>query len=166
LPRAASAISLNSVAKSFTNALLAVLVRQGRLAVDQPIGAPEWAGPGDPRAALTIEDLLRMRSGLDAPESDSAAGPVAQMEFLSSDMAGFAAAHPLKHAPGAEFEYTSANTIIVDRLIGQFVGGGPMGLRAFAEREIFGLALGKWRALLKERGAFHGQPAATVWEGI
>ena len=48
-----------------------------------------------------------------------------------------AAAHPLKHAPGAEFEYTSANTIIVDRLIGQFVGGGPMGLRAFAEREIF-----------------------------
>jgi uncharacterized protein YjlB len=30
----------------------------------------------------------------------------------------------------------------------------------------FGLALGKWRALLKERGAFHGQAAATVWEGI
>ena len=29
-----------------------------------------------------------------------------------------------------------------------------------------GLALGKWRALLKERGAFHGQAAATVWEGI
>jgi hypothetical protein len=29
-----------------------------------------------------------------------------------------------------------------------------------------GLALGKWRALLKERGAFHGQAAATVREGI
>jgi hypothetical protein len=26
--------------------------------------------------------------------------------------------------------------------------------------------LGKWRALLKERGAFHGQAAATVREGI
>jgi hypothetical protein len=31
---------------------------------------------------------------------------------------------------------------------------------------IVGLALGKWRALLKERGAFHGQAAATVREGI
>jgi hypothetical protein len=29
-----------------------------------------------------------------------------------------------------------------------------------------GLALGRWRALLKERGAFHGQAAATVGEGI
>jgi len=35
-----------SVAKSFTNALLGVLVRQGRLRVDQPVGAPEWADPG------------------------------------------------------------------------------------------------------------------------
>ena len=34
-----------------------------------------------------------------------------------------------------------------------------------SERQ-FGLALGKWRALLKERGAFHGQAAATVREGI
>jgi CubicO group peptidase (beta-lactamase class C family) len=126
-----------SVAKSFTNALLAVLVRQGRLAVDQAVGAPEWAAPGDPRAKLTIEDLLRMRSGLDAPENDSAASPVAQMEFATSDMADFAAAHPLKHAPGAAFEYTSANTLILDRKIGQTVGGGPAGLRAFAEREIF-----------------------------
>jgi transposase len=29
-----------------------------------------------------------------------------------------------------------------------------------------GLALREWRALLKERGAFHGQAAATVREGI
>jgi hypothetical protein len=35
-----------------------------------------------------------------------------------------------------------------------------------AMRPIPGLALGKWRALLKERGAFHGQAAATVREGI
>jgi hypothetical protein len=126
-----------SVAKSFTNALLAVLVRQGRLSVDQPVGAPEWAKPGDPRARISPEDLLRMRSGLDAPESDSASSPVSRMLFLTSDMAHFAAAHPLKRPPGAEFEYTSANTLILDRLIGQAVGGGPSELRAFAEREIF-----------------------------
>ncbi len=126
-----------SVAKSVTNALLAVLVREGRLRVDQPAGAPEWSRPDDPRARLTIEDLLRMRSGLDAAEDDSATSPVARMEFLTSDMAAFAAAHPLKRAPGTAFEYTSANTLILDRLIGDTVGGGAQGLKNFAERELF-----------------------------
>jgi CubicO group peptidase (beta-lactamase class C family) len=126
-----------SVAKSVTNALLAVLVREGRLAVGQPVGAPEWAEPGDRRGRLTVEDLLRMQSGLDAAESDSPTSPVAQMEFLSSDMAAFAAAHPLKEPPRTEFEYTSANTLILDRKIGQTIGGGAEGLRAFAEREVF-----------------------------
>lgn len=129
-----------SVAKSFTNALLAVLVRQGRLSVTQPVGAPEWAAAGDPRARLTIEDLLRMQSGLDAREDDSATSPVARMEFVgqaAADMAGFAARHPAKQPPGQRFEYTSANTIILDRLLGQTIGGGPAGFRAFAEREVF-----------------------------
>lgn len=129
-----------SVAKSFTNALLAVLVRQGRLSVTQPVGAPEWAAAGDARARLTIEDLLRMQSGLDAREDASATSPVAQMEFVgpaAADMAGFAARHPAKQPPGQHFEYTSANTIILDRLLGQTVGGGPAGFRAFADREIF-----------------------------
>jgi hypothetical protein len=40
-----------SVAKSFTNVLLGILVRQGRLRVDQSVGAPEWAQTGDPRGA-------------------------------------------------------------------------------------------------------------------
>lgn len=126
-----------SVAKSFTNALIGVLVRQNRLRTDQVVAAPEWNANGDPRAKITVEDLLRMRSGLDAPETGSPSDPVAQMEFLHADMAGFAALHPLKRRVGAEWEYTSANTLILDRLIGQAVGGGPAGLRSFAEREIF-----------------------------
>jgi hypothetical protein len=42
------------------------------------------------------------------------------------------------------------------------------GIRLYmqAAQDISGLALGKWRALLKERGAFHEQAAATVREGI
>lgn len=126
-----------SLAKSFTNALLAVLVRDRKIEVDQLVGAPEWAQAGDPRAKLTVEDLLRMQSGLDAPEDASASSAVAQMLFLGSDMAHFAASHQLKHQPRKEFEYTSANTLILDRLIGRTVGGGPAQVRAFAEREIF-----------------------------
>ena len=126
-----------SVAKSFTNAFLAVLVREGKLKVEQSVGAREWTQPDDPRATLSVEDLLRMRTGLNAPEDASATSAVAQMEFLASDMAGFAANHPLKRQPRSAFEYTSANTLILDRLIGQAVGGGPAEMRSFAEREIF-----------------------------
>jgi CubicO group peptidase (beta-lactamase class C family) len=126
-----------SVAKSVTNALLGILVRQGRLRVDQPVGAPKWAGPGDPRARMTIEDLLRMRSGLDMSETESAFSPVAQMEYARADMAGFAAQHALKRPPGTAWEYTSADTLILARLLGRTVGGGAAGMRDFAERELF-----------------------------
>ncbi|WP_158813329.1 serine hydrolase [Methylocapsa sp. S129] len=126
-----------SVAKSLTNAILGVLVRQGRLAIDQPVHAPEWRTPGDPRGAITIEQMLRMESGLDAGETGSGLDPVSRMEFSQSDMAGFAAQHPLKAPPGSTWEYTSANTLILDRLLGQTVGGGAMGMRTFARRELF-----------------------------
>jgi CubicO group peptidase (beta-lactamase class C family) len=78
-----------------------------------------------------------MRSGLDAAEAESAFSPVAQMEYARADMAGFAAQHALKHPPGTRWEYTSANTLILDRLLGHTVGGGAEGMRAFAQRELF-----------------------------
>ena len=125
-----------SVAKSFTNALLGVLVRQGRLRVDQPVDAPEWRSAGDPRARITIEDLLRMRSGLDIKESDSGFDAVGRMEFLHDDMAGYAAQQPLRRPIGSEWDYTSGNTLILDRLLGQVVGGGAKGMRDFAEKAL------------------------------
>jgi CubicO group peptidase (beta-lactamase class C family) len=126
-----------SVAKSFTNALLGILVRQGRLRIDQPAGAPEWKQPGDPRNAVVIDDLLRMDSGIDAPETGSGFDPVAQMLYDKDDMAAFAAGFPLKEPPRTRWEYTSANTLILDRLLGATVGGGAQGMRAFADQELF-----------------------------
>ncbi len=126
-----------SVAKSFTNAVLAVLVREGRLKTDDPVGAPEWARPGDPRAALTLDDLLRMQSGLNAAETGSGFDPASQMLYTQDDMAGFAARHRLKEPPRSHWEYTSANTLILDRRLGQAIGGGAVGFRDFAARELF-----------------------------
>jgi CubicO group peptidase (beta-lactamase class C family) len=126
-----------SVAKSFTNALLGILVREGRLRVDQPVGAPEWAGQSDPRRRITVEHLLQMRSGLNAAETGTGFDPASQMLLTQSDMAGFAAQQELKVTPGTKWEYTSANTLILDRLLGDTVGGGAVGMREFAERELF-----------------------------
>ena len=127
----------NSVAKSFTNAVLGILVRQGRLRVDQPVGAPEWTKPGDPRGSITIEQLLQMRSGLDAEETYTGFDPSTQMLLTQSDMAGFAAQHGLKAQPGTRWEYTGINTLILDRLLGNTVGGGAAGMRDFAEERLF-----------------------------
>ena len=126
-----------SVAKSFTNALFGILVRDGKLRVDEPLNAPEWKDEHDPRRAITLEDLMRMRSGLAAEEAESASSPVAKMEFLHGDMAGFAAAQPAKEPPGRTFEYTSADTVLLSRKLGSVIGGGPAGMRAFARRELF-----------------------------
>lgn len=78
-----------------------------------------------------------MRSGLDMVESESAFSPVAEMEYAQADMASFAARQALKHKPGTEWEYTSADTLILDRLLGDTVGSGAAGMREFAERELF-----------------------------
>jgi CubicO group peptidase (beta-lactamase class C family) len=146
-----------SVAKSFTNAFLGILARKGGLRADQPVGAPEWKAPGDTRAAITIEDLMRMRSGLAIEEAESAFSPVARMEFLHADMAGFAAAQPAKEPPGSSFEYTSGNTVLLDRLLGEKVGGGPAGLRAFARRELFDpLGMGEVTMEFDGQGTFVG----------
>jgi CubicO group peptidase (beta-lactamase class C family) len=126
-----------SVAKSFTNALLGMLVSEGKLRVDRPLDAPEWRQSGDARASITVEDLMRMRSGLAAEEAESAFSPVAQMEFLHGDMAGFAAVQQAKEPPGRTFEYTSADTLLLDRKIGELIGGGAAGLRAYARNRLF-----------------------------
>jgi CubicO group peptidase (beta-lactamase class C family) len=126
-----------SVAKSFTNALLGVLVRHGRLRVDEPVTVPEWSEPSDARNKIVIDDLLRMDSGINAPETGTGFDPVSQMLYGKDDMAAFAAGFPLKESPKTRWEYTSANTIILDRLLGSVVGGGAAGMRAFADQEIF-----------------------------
>ena len=101
------------------------------------MGAREWASAGDARAAVTYEDLLRMRSGLDAAETGSGFDAATRMLYVHPDMAGFAAGHSLSHRPGSRWDYTSTNTLILNRELGRAVGGGAPGMRAFAERELF-----------------------------
>jgi len=53
-----------SIAKSFTSALVGILVREGKLDVYAPAPIPDWSAESDPRGDITIDDLLRMSSGL------------------------------------------------------------------------------------------------------
>ena len=126
-----------SLAKSVTNALIGILVRQNKLSVGQRAPVAEWGDPSDPRHPITIEQLMRMTSGLALEESDSGLDPVSRMLFLEPDMAGFAEHAHLKAAPGMRWEYTSGNTLILSRIVRDAVGGRAQDVVEFARKELF-----------------------------
>ena len=131
-----------STAKSMTHAALGILVADGALDPAAPVGAPEWSGDGDPRAAITADDLLAMRSGLHFVEDyvDDTVSDCLEMLWGSGadDVAHFAADQPLEHPVGTVFNYSSGTTNILSRLIGARVGGGEAGMRAFLADRLFG----------------------------
>ena len=131
-----------SATKSVTNALIGILVRQGRLNVDAPAPIEAWADPRDPRRAITIDQLLRMTSGLDMGQSLTASlatafDPTAQMVFVDADTAAIAERAELAHAPGTAWNYTNANTQLLARIVRDQAGGSAQATYAFAHRELF-----------------------------
>lgn len=126
-----------SMSKSVVNALLGILVRQGKLDMHAPAPVPAWKAPDDPRHAITLDQLSRMISGLDLTEDDSGFDPVSSMLFLQKDMAAYAAHARLRIPPGTQWEYTSGNTLILGGVLRDAVGGGAPGLIRFAHRELF-----------------------------
>jgi hypothetical protein len=58
-----------SMSKSVTNALVGVLVRKGKLDIHRPALVPEWQNADDPRRRITLDQLLRMSSGLEFGET-------------------------------------------------------------------------------------------------
>jgi CubicO group peptidase (beta-lactamase class C family) len=132
-----------SMAKSITHAAAGILVGQGRLDVHAPAAVPEWAGSRDPRGAITVDQLLRMSSGLAWVEDyvDDSISDVINMLFGegTDDVAHFAASQPLADPPDTVWNYSSGSTNIVARLVGDAVGGRDAMVR-FLNDELFGPA--------------------------
>jgi len=107
-----------SMTKTMMNALVGILVKEGRLAVDRPLPIPEWQDPGDPRRSITLDHLLRMSSGLEFDES--AWNPVSDVTVMllgRPDAGLFAARKDLVAAPGTHWQYSSGTTNIISRAI-------------------------------------------------
>ncbi len=141
-----------SVAKSVTSALVGILVREGKLNVDAPAPVDAWHGANDPRAAITLDNLIRMASGLALGETGSGFDPVSRMLYLENDMAGYAQTGALGVPPGTRFDYTSVNTLIVAGIVKRAVGGGQAGYLRFAQDELFAPA-GMRRVTMEFDGA-------------
>jgi len=130
-----------SMAKSITHAWVGLLLRDGKLDVSAPAPVPEWQGAGDPRGAVTLEQLLRMVDGLDFLEDyvEGDTSNVIDMLFGGGkeDVAAYAASQPLAHLPGSFWSYSSGTANIVARIAGSAVGGGEHGALGYLQRELF-----------------------------
>ena len=115
-----------SMAKSITQAMLGILVAEGRLDVFAPAEVPEWADPErSPPSPSRSTTLLHMRSGLEWVEEYEGTSDVIEMLFGegSADRAHFAADRPLEAAPrGAVWNYSTGTSMILSRIIADQVG--------------------------------------------
>ncbi len=159
--------------KSVTNALLGVLVREGKISITGPAPVAAWSDPKDPHHAISIDSMLRMTSGLEFGQSltqnwATAFDPTAQMVFATPNMAAVAERAQLTSAPGATWRYSNGNTMILSRIIRDNVGGDAASVLTFAHRELFG-PLGMTHSTLEfdavgtPLGATHMWASARDW---
>ena len=153
-----------SMTKSVTNALLGILVRQGKLDMYEPSAIDEWAAKDDARRAITPDQLLRMTSGIGCGQSLQTGFTTlfdadTQMEFDMADQSAFAANASLRAKPGDEWRYTNCNFVLLSRIIKNLAGGDAKSARKFIERELFE-PLGFGHATLEYDSA--GVPLGTI----
>ena len=117
-----------SLAKSVVAGLVGMLVKDGRLTLEQSAG---WPAEGR-SARIRIADLLAMSSGLRFNEGYGTVSDITRMLYLEPDMAGFARAQPPLHPPGTYWSYSSGTANILSRIVQD--AAGPLGAAYPAER--------------------------------
>jgi CubicO group peptidase (beta-lactamase class C family) len=128
-----------STAKSITHAAVGIAVGEGLVDPVAPAAVPAWRGT--PKERIRLLDLLEMRPGLRFVEDyvDEGTSHCLAMLFGSgvADHAAYAAGLPLDHPPGTVWNYSSGTTNIICRVLGDAVGGGEAGMRAFLHDRLF-----------------------------
>ncbi len=98
-----------SVAKSIAGTLIGHAVQHGWLRPSDSAGLAAWSRPGDPRAAITIEHLMRMASGL----TSDTAGNRTDLVYMGGMAVHERSPHwPLLHRPGTRFRYANNDTLL------------------------------------------------------
>lgn len=124
-----------SMAKSVTGALIGILVKQGRLQVEQPAPVSAWGQAKDDKKQIRLEDLLQQTSGLNFREDYSSYSSATNMLFNKGDMAAYTESVSMKVKPGTEFYYSSGNSNILSGIVRSTVG--EKDYHSFPFKELF-----------------------------
>jgi CubicO group peptidase (beta-lactamase class C family) len=104
-----------SMSKSITNALVGIMVKQGKLDINKPVDIKEWRN--DSRKEITLNNLLQMSSGLEWNEGYGSLTDVVKMLYKSGDFYQYSMKKPLKVKPDSIWYYSSGTTNIVTGII-------------------------------------------------
>ena len=122
-----------SAAKGITATLVGIAQRKGLLKLDAPAPIPEWRAPGDPRARITLANLLHMASGLYSGKAGNRTDP---LYFGGAAVTETSTAMPLEAPPGKRWRYANNDTLLAVRALHAAVGDDQRFL-AFPFRELF-----------------------------
>ena len=124
LPTADTHFRIASITKTMTSAVILLLAQEGKLSLDDPVSKylPE-VPDGD---NISIAQLLEMRSGLysftDAPEISTSMDNDPTRVWKPQELLDIAFAQPPNFAPGAQYEYSNTNYVLLGLIIEQLDG--------------------------------------------
>jgi len=141
---AAHPANIKSVSKSVIAALVGIAIERGVIAgLDTPLGAyfdTELARDGQSaKTAITIEDLLTMRSGLETTSNRNYGAWV-----VSPNWVEFALRQPLEDAPGRVMTYSTGNTHLLSAILTRATGRSTLEFARDALAEPLGFRLPEW----------------------
>jgi CubicO group peptidase (beta-lactamase class C family) len=135
--------NVKSASKSLISALIGIAIDRGLLpGVHEPIVTFFPALKRDPnprKAAITLEDLLTMRSGL-----ESTSGPRYGPWVRSRDWVRYVLSRPLVGEPGSTMEYSTGTSHLLSAVLTQATGRSTW---AFAQETLarpLGFTLARW----------------------
>lgn len=98
-----------SVAKSLAGTIIGAAVQRGEIEVNAPAAIADWSREGDPRAAITLDQLMRMSSGL---TSDTAGNRTDALYFGGVGVDEQVTTWPLIAPPGTRYRYANNDTLL------------------------------------------------------
>ncbi|MEF9886516.1 serine hydrolase domain-containing protein [Streptomyces sp. P9-A4] len=118
---------IGSETKTFTVTAVLQLVDRGKVGLDDPISRYVDGVPNGDR--ITLRQLAAMRSGLFNYTADEgfykALTTNPHRSFTPRQLLDYAFKHPVQFQPGAEFEYSNTNTVLLG-LVVEKAGGMPL----------------------------------------
>ena len=104
-----------SMAKSFTNTLVGIKVKEGEIDINQPVVLAEWQN--DDRKKISWNNLMHMNSGLEWNESYGNLSDVTIMLHKVGDMGEYTAQKKAAYPPDSVWVYSSGTTNLVCKLL-------------------------------------------------
>ncbi|HLN74738.1 MAG: serine hydrolase domain-containing protein [Methylococcaceae bacterium] len=123
-----------SMAKSITNALVGLMVKEDKMQLMQPVNLPQWQN--DDRKHIKLNDLMQMQSGLKWNEDYGNRSDVTLMLYNEPDFARYTYSRPLEFPVGSKWLYSSGSTNIISYLIRKAINNDA-DYYAFAKSRLF-----------------------------